>query len=48
MNCPIIIEQTMIDEIITDNPVLKRLLDDRYITIKSFKNAFNFNPEKKR
>ena len=47
MNCPIIIDQTMIDEIITDNPVLKRLLDDRYITIKSFKNAFNFNPEKK-
>ena len=47
MNCPIIINQPMIDEIITENPVLKQLLDDRYLTIKSFDKAFNFDPENK-
>jgi GNAT superfamily N-acetyltransferase len=47
MSCPIIINQPMINEIITENPVLKQLLDDRYITIKSFDKAFNFNPENK-
>ena len=35
MSCPIIIDQPMINEIITENPVLEQLLDDRYITIKS-------------
>lgn len=47
MSCPIIITQPMIDEIIIENPVLKQLLDDRYLTIKSFDKAFNFDPENK-
>jgi len=47
MNCPIIIDQQMIDEIIIENPVLKQLLDDRYLTIKSFDKAFNFDHENK-
>ena len=47
MNCPIIIDQPMIDEIIIENPVLKQLLDDRYLTIKSFDKAFNFDHENK-
>ena len=47
MSCPIIIRQPMIDEIITENPVLKQLLDDRYLTIKSFDKAFNFDPDNK-
>lgn len=41
MNCPITIDQLTIDEIITET--LTQLLDNRYITIKSFDKVFNFD-----
>lgn len=41
MNCEIEIKQSMIDKIIREGPLLKRILDDRYLSLRSFGEVFN-------
>jgi len=41
MNCEIEIKQSMINKIVKESPLLKNLLNDRYLSLKSLSEVFN-------